>query len=120
MRKKRKQRSQKDTLKDKAWKVFALWIRERDKRCVTCPNGLAEQAGHFFHNILDFDEENVNGQCVRCNHWLSGNLAVYSTYLLNKLGEKGFKDLDLRHTLAMKGEKKDEQYYQDIIDKYKI
>ena len=115
----RKKRSQREILKDKAWKVFALWIRERDKRCVTC-NGLAEQAGHFFHNILDFDEENINGQCVRCNHWLSGNLAVYSTYLLNKLGEKGFKDLDLRHTLAMRGEKKDEEYYVKIIEKYTL
>lgn len=112
-------RSQKQILKDKAWKVFSKWIRNRDKKCVTCPNGLAENAGHFWHNVLDFDEENINGQCVRCNKWLSGNLAPYSVYLLRKLGKKKFDALDIRHTRAIGGEHRTEEDYQKIIDKYK-
>lgn len=111
-------RTQKQIMHDKAWKVFSAWIRERDKRCVTCDKGLAEQGGHFFHAVLDFDEENINGQCVRCNHWLSGNLAPYSVYLLKKLGKKKFEALDIRHTRAIGGEGHDIEFYQSIIEKY--
>ena len=107
-------------LKDRAWATFSLWIRTRDKKCVTCPNGKAENAGHFFHAVLDFDEENINGQCVRCNKWLSGNLAVYSVYLLKKLGKKKFDALNIRHYMAMKGEKRSEQDYEEIIEKYTL
>lgn len=113
-------RSKKARLKDNAWKVFSAYIRNRDKRCVTCANGLAENAGHFWHAVLDFDEENINGQCVRCNKWLSGNLAPYSVYLLNKIGKKKFDALDIRHTRAIGGEGHDEIFYQNIIDKYKM
>jgi len=112
-------RAKKDRLKDNAWKTFSEYIRKRDKKCFTCPNGLAENAGHFYHNVLDFDEENINGQCVRCNKWLSGNLAIYSHNLLVKIGKKRFDDLYIRHYRAMKSEKHEEKYYEDIISKYK-
>lgn len=104
--------------KNKAWKTFSKYIRLRDKRCVTCHTGMAENAGHFWHGVLDFDEENINGQCVRCNKWLSGNLAVYSTYLINKLGVKKFKELDIRHSRALSGEKRSVEDYEEIINKY--
>lgn len=110
-------------LKDRAWNVFSLWIRNRDKKCVTCDKVLPVellQAGHFFHGVLDFDEENINAQDARCNKWLSGNLAIYSTYLLKKLGKKKFDALNIRHYKAMKGEIKSEQDYLNIIEKYKI
>jgi hypothetical protein len=110
----------KDTLKKKAWRVFSKWIRERDKKCVSCNKGLAENAGHFWHGVLDFDEENINGQCVHCNKWLSGNLAPYSIYLIKKLGIKKFRQLDLRHTRAIGGEYKTDKQYLDIIEKYKL
>lgn len=109
-------------IKDKAWDTFSLWIRTRDKfTCYTCniTTGIM-QAGHFWHGVLDFDEENIHCQCVRCNKWLSGNLAVYGLRLLNELGLKKFKALDIRHTQAMKGEKRDIEDYKKLIDKYKI
>lgn len=81
---------------------------------------MAENAGHFYHAVLDFDEENINGQCVRCNKWMHGNLAPYSVYLLNKLGKKKFDALNIRHYRAMAGEKRYPQDYLDIIEKYKI
>lgn len=112
-------RSKRERLKDNAWTIFSQYIRLRDKRCVTCPNGLAENAGHFWHAVLDFDEENVNGQCVRCNKWLSGNLAVYAVYLLKKLGKKKFDALDIRHTRAIGEGKHYEEYYEEIIERFK-
>lgn len=104
----------------KAWDTFSKWIRNRDKRCVTCGSENQLQAGHFFHNVLDFDEENISAQCKKCNHFLSGNLAVYSVYLLNKLGQEKFEALNIRHYRAMKGEKFSPEDYKAIIDKYTI
>ena len=106
-------------LKRKAWKTFSKWIRERDQRCVTCGRSDNLHAGHFWHNVLDFDEENINAQCIGCNTFKNGNLAVYSTYLLRKLGQKKFEELDIRHTMALKGEKRTDEDHQKIIDKYK-
>ena len=94
-------RKGKDTMHKKAWKVFSKWIRNRDKRCVTCGSTKQLQAGHFWHNVLDFDEININAQCVYCNHFLSGNLASYSAYLIRKYGKRAFGDLEKRHYIAI-------------------
>lgn len=107
-------------LKKTAWNVFSKWIRNRDKRCVTCGSTNSLQAGHFYHNCLDFDEENINAQCAQCNKWNHGNLAIYSVYLLRKIGQKAFEDLEQRHWLAMKGEFRSDQNYLDITEKYKL
>lgn len=104
----------------KAWDTFSRWIRARDKICITCGNREANQAGHFFHGVLDFDEININLQCKSCNHFKSGNLAIYATYLLNKYGLERFMDLERRHYLAMRGEYRTDKDYQDIIKKYQI
>lgn len=116
--KRRQKRSKRDILKDKAWVAFSKFIRQRDKKCVTCPTGKAENAGHFWHAVLDFDEMNINGQCVRCNKWLSGNLAVYATYLIEKHGIEKFEGLKIRHYQAMKGQKLSELDYKKIINHY--
>lgn len=117
-------RSKRERLKDKAWKTFSIWIRNRDPYCVThlvmdkkIPS---ENAGHYWHNVLDFDEDNINGQCVNCNKYNSGRLAEYSVYLLKKLGKKRYDALEIRHHRDMQSHKYDEQYYQNIIDKYKV
>lgn len=106
--------------KNRAWDVFSLWIRNRDKRCVTCGATTGLQAGHFWHNVLDFDEININAQCARCNHFLSGNLAVYATYLIDRYGIKKFNDLKDRHYKAMAGEKRSVEDYEALIEKYKV
>jgi hypothetical protein len=105
--------------RDRAWKAMSQYVLARDKKCVTCPSGKAENAGHYWHNVLDFDEENINAQCFRCNHFLSGNLAPYGSYLLKKLGVKRFKALDIRHTQAIKGEKRTIEEYLELEALYK-
>ena len=75
----------------KAQVVFNNWIRERDrdKGCISC-GGKVEQAGHYFnqgqHSSLRFDEMNVNGQCVRCNLFLHGNLIEYGQGIIKRYG----------------------------------
>ena len=102
----------------KTWQLFSKWVRERDKKCVTCGARNTLQAGHFWHGVLDFDEMNINAQCSQCNKWKHGNLAVYSNYLIDKYGLKKFKELELRHYMAMRGEKRTQKDYEDLITKY--
>ena len=49
---------------------------------------------------------------------MGGNLAPYSVYLLRKHGQKAFEDLEKRHWIALRGEFRTEQDYQNIIEKY--
>lgn len=107
-------------LKRKAWDIFSKWVRERDKICITCGSKGNLEAGHFWHAVLDFDEMNINAQCKKCNHFMSGNLAVYSNYLIRKYGLEKFQDLEKRHYLALRGEYRTDTDYQDIINKYKL
>jgi len=91
-------------LNEKAWPVFSRYIRFRDRgedgltECFTCrhrkdPRIL--QGGHYFHGRLDYDERNIHPQCVYCNKWLHGNLAVYGVRLTEELGVDGMKKLML-------------------------
>ena len=87
-------------LKRKAWKVFSLWIRERDDwRCFTCGRGgigSFMNAGHYIsrrHNATLFDERNVHAQCMNCNLWGYGNMGVYTLKLQKKYGSGIIKEL---------------------------
>ena len=82
----------------KAQTVFNAHIRERDKDlgCISC-GAEVQQAGHYFsqgqHSALRFGLPhtlaylNTNGQCIKCNMYLSGNLIRYRQGLVNKYGE---------------------------------
>ena len=77
----------------KAQDVFNAWIRNRDKDkgCISC-GGSVDHAGHYFsqghHSALRFNEMNVNGQCLRCNNFLHGNLINYRKGLVKRYGEQ--------------------------------
>lgn len=80
------------SLRKRAWKIFSEYIRKRDKgKCITCgvvKDWRAMHAGHFVHkNSLDFNEFNINCQCVRCNKFLNGNLGMYAMALHRKYPE---------------------------------
>jgi len=85
----------------KADLYFHKFIRERDcqDKCISCKNGSPEQAGHFYsgghYSSLRFNESNVNGQCKRCNLFLSGNLNEYRRNLIKKIGLKEVEKLDM-------------------------
>jgi gamma-glutamylcyclotransferase (GGCT)/AIG2-like uncharacterized protein YtfP len=57
-------------------------------------------AGHFYnaghYPGLRFDEDNVHGQCIHCNNFLSGNLIEYRDNLVMKIGLVRFDRLKLR------------------------
>jgi hypothetical protein len=80
------------------WKKFSEYIRRRDGGvCFTCGrrgDWKYMHAGHFLHGGttqawgLDYDERNVNCQCVECNTFKSGNRKVYQEKLIRKYGEQ--------------------------------
>lgn len=80
-------------LKELAREAFNGYIRERDKHlgCISCGTGPVENAGHYYsdghYSALRYNETNVNGQCIKCNKFLSGNLIHYRNGLINKYGE---------------------------------
>lgn len=79
--------------------VFNAYIRKRDKDkgCISC-SGEVQQAGHYLsqghHSALRFDENNTNGQCIKCNLYLSGNLINYRKGLVKRIGEEKVSALE--------------------------
>ncbi len=93
------------------WKVFSLYIRQRDDfTCVTCGRtayGGSMHAGHFIPRsigglALYFDERNVAAQCYHCNINLSGNWPAYRDYILLKYGAEVEFELQRKRGLTTK------------------
>lgn len=83
---------------------MSLYIRKRDKNtCFTCgkKTGIMN-AGHFRHGALDYDEKNINCQCVYCNKYLHGNLGIYGINLVKKIGVENVDDLIKRSRILKK------------------
>ena len=98
--------------------VFNRYIRLRDAvrgleglcgKCISCgatwllmsPDDWKKyQAGHYWredkYESVRFDERNVNGQCFRCNRYMSGNLAEYAEGLKKKIGARAFNALNIK------------------------
>ena len=84
-----------------AQKAFNAFIRERDKEqpCISCgklPGDMTElhagrDAGHYRSigsaSHLRFHEDNVHGQCVKCNQWKAGNVVEYRIRLIERIGQ---------------------------------
>jgi hypothetical protein len=97
-----------------------LWVRKRDKGvCFTCGKRFDIKecnAGHFVHkDCLDFDERNINCQCVRCNFRLHGNTTKYAEHLIKKYGSGTIKELNRLGDKIRIFKKKE---LEDIIKKY--
>jgi len=88
---KKQEKSERKKLHAKAWRLMSEYIRSKDAdyrgyvACFTCDtikHWKEMQCGHYQHGKLDFDERNLKPQCVKCNMFLSGNLANYTMNLI--------------------------------------
>lgn len=75
-------------------------------------------AGHFIHNVLDFDEMNINCQCVKCNLHMHGMGVEYSMRLIKKYGLEKIQDLHNRATKALAGELYTDEWYKEQCEHY--
>ena len=119
------------TLEKQAVKVFNDYIRARDSQeipeafvCISCrelKSITKMHAGHFYSSghfpILRFDEDNVHGQCHRCNTHLHGNLNEYRQALDHKIGSERLEMLDQKS--KAKGHRIDRWTLIEKIIKYK-
>ena len=100
----------KPQLVKKAQTAFNAYIRARDrgKTCISCDTPLGDEpntydAGHY-RSVgsaphMRFVEDNVHGQCKRCNNWLAGNHVEYRRRLLERVGERQIELLESDSTL---------------------
>ena len=116
-------------LEDKAQERINAKVRKRDSLngffiCISCQelkpiNQM--NAGHYYEKTIyksvRFDLNNINGQCVRCNKYLSGNLIEYRKNLLKKIGEEKLKQLD--KLAEIKNFRFTREFLIELIEKYK-
>lgn len=116
-------------LEEKAQDLINKRVRSRDSAngffiCISC-NELKPtkqmNAGHYypkeFYKSVRFDLNNIHGQCVRCNKYLSGNLIEYRKNLLLKIGEKNLEQLD--RLSELKNYKFTRAFLVELIEKLK-
>jgi hypothetical protein len=87
---------------------FNAWIRARDadKPCISCGRMHDGQwhAGHYLSTgarpELRFEPYNCHKQCAPCNTHLHGNLVLYRTALIERIGLIRVKRLEGPHPPA--------------------
>lgn len=105
---------------DAADKTFSIYVRLRDKCCVSCKRigerdmdgraivGL--QASHYWsrrHESTRFDPENVDALCIYCHQQWGGDYRdQYKAFKVKQLGKKGYDLLELRHNQYQKRDRK--------------
>lgn len=91
------------SLKKALWKLISYYIRFSQAnfngmvKCYTCNKLIKAKeanAGHFFHNKLDFDLRNLRPQCVGCNLFKHGNLGIYAKKLIKENGIEWLEQLE--------------------------
>jgi hypothetical protein len=79
----------------------------KNKPCISCGVDLKTEAvgggydaGHFLSRgakpHLRFNENNVFGQCKRCNRYLSGNVANMREGVRDRIGQQALDDTRIR------------------------
>lgn len=129
MKKKAKKTITLPKLTEKAQKVFNAWIRSRDSKdsyftCISCFKTLPTEsmnAGHYVPvkggSFLRFHEDNVNGECQRCNGFDEFHLIGYRKHLLLKIGKKRVQWLEDNRNKVYKWSKSE---LENIINNYSI
>ncbi len=100
------------TLKGELQKIFNTYIRVRDTKyengqpyfiCISCNDKKDIQqmhAGHFWpvggNEAVRFDEDNVHGQCIKCNFYDHGSPLLYASNLLVKIGMTRYEALKIK------------------------
>lgn len=78
------------------------FVKKRDykKPCISCGISFSDnfQAGHFYkaelYSNLKFDENNIHGQCQKCNLFKEGNESGYRAGLIQRYGIEFVNSLD--------------------------
>lgn len=127
LRKKRKKSLA--TLKRELWKIFSIFVRQREiddngyVQCISCQkidHWKNLQAGHFIPKSLGlsiyFEPRNVFQQCSFCNLVKQGNAYNYALSLQKRFGEGIVEELEAQ---AKQSKKYYPWEYEELIEEYK-
>lgn len=101
-------------------RVFSLFIRNRDKRCVCCGSTYNLQNGHLIKRgkkAVRFDEKNCNCQCRSCNYKHNQYPEYYTRWFIFKYGKNEYDKL-IERSIPLKQFTVSE--LEEIIRKYKV
>lgn len=114
-------------LKADLQEIFNHYIRLRDKNepCISCGQFNVLQAGHYFAKSgfdgLRFTEENVHGECSRCNCFDHSHLIGYGENLKARIGIEAYDILRQKASdYKMNGYKWTRTELTELIEIYKM
>ena len=109
-------------LKAKVQRAVNKYCRDRDEGngCISCGKHLKLQGGHYIPqgscSYLRYDFDNINGQCVGCNKWKSGNLIEYRIRLVKKISAECVELLEGCRVETKKGTR---QELEELLERLK-
>lgn len=86
-------------------KAFGDYIKERDRRCVTCGSVQNLQPGHLFSRVAfstRWDTRNCFCQCRNCNFRHEYDPGPLTMYFLKRFGTAAYEELHRRHRITVK------------------
>jgi len=100
-------------------KVFSLWIRSRDKRCLKCGKTENLQCAHIYSRIarsVRWDSDNAITLCYACHiGWAHKYPLEFAEFVEKLLGKRKLKGLKSRYYSLKSWSQKEKQ---QILDKY--
>ena len=108
------------TLREKADKLFSLYIRERDGRCITCGSTENLQCSHYYGKkaraAVRYNPFNAHAQCAKCHqaHHMSDPMR-YADWMRVEYSGEALDKLELDSRAISK---RDRVYYTQIIEYY--
>ena len=89
------------------WCNKYIRLRDKEKGCVSCNSSTFSDAGHLYsaghYPSLRFNEDNIHGQCARCNRNLHGNLNEYRKSVVIRIGTNDLNWLDNQVAVYKRG-----------------
>lgn len=107
--------------------LFNRYIRLRDqhKPCIACGEYVDKKDAGHFHAVsgyagLRFDEDNVHGECKKCNRFDHSHLIGYTENIKERIGESDYNALRQRaEDYKRNGKKWSREELRDLIELYK-
>lgn len=106
--KSRSKKPKRKTLVNKLDKVHSLFIRARDKRCVTCGSTEKLQCGHIFTRSAyatrwDLSTAgNAHAQCAKCNIRHEYDPYPFNNWYITQFGKDEWDKMHTRHKAVYK------------------
>lgn len=99
----KRRKAKRTTLRNKADRLFSLYIRGRDRVCVKCGRQVNLQCAHVFsrrYMNVRFDPRNAVTLCAGCHKYFTHNPIEWEDFMVERMGTVAYSELraDARRT----------------------